>query len=158
MKSKSFFALLLAVCAFLCAMVFAQNENIPSEDISKSVYEDISAFVPDIQLLTIFQQKEEELDALGTSRAHFSTIQKTLLKYQDIASVRKEYQEKALTELHTLQSSIKNNQKISTSEMKKLEKDMGILQIEKIQLDAKQKEINELLKKFYQQEYIHDIK
>lgn len=61
-------------------------------------------------------------------------------------------------ELHTLQKNIKNNKTISENEMKKLEKDTSLLEAEKIQLDKKQQETVELLKKFYQQEYIQDIK
>ena len=64
MKSKSFFALLLAVCAFLGAMVFAQDEDMPIEDVPQPIYEDISVFVPDMELLNMFQEKEAELDAL----------------------------------------------------------------------------------------------
>ena len=64
MKSKSFFTLLLAVCAFLGAMVFAQAENILPEVTPQPLREDISVFFPDMQLLSLFQDKEEELDAL----------------------------------------------------------------------------------------------
>jgi len=139
-------------------MVFAQTENLPSDETLPSVQEDISLLIPDTELLGIFQEKEEELDALGASRAHFSTLEKTLLNYQNIASLRKEYQEKALAELHTLQKTIQNNQKISKDEMKKLEKDVIILEAERLQLVEKQKETAELQKKFYQQEYMQEIK
>ena len=88
----------------------------------------------------------------------FTTIEKTLLKYQDIASLRKDYQEKTLDELHTLQKNIKNNQTLSENDKKKLEKDIVILEAEKVQLDKKQQETGELLKRFYQQEYMQDIK
>jgi|GEM_PF-3801982 len=157
MKSKSFFALLLAVYAFLGPMVFSQTEITPTEDIITPVAEDLSALLPDMQLLSIFQKKEEELDALGASRSRFTDIGKTLLEYQNMSSQRRGQQEKALLELHLLQTSIKNNKTTSEREKQKLEKDIASLEAENILLKKKQEETKELLKKFYQQGYIHDV-
>ncbi len=157
MKSKSFFALLLAVYVFFGAMVFSQSEIATTEDSTVAAKEDLSAFIPDMQLLSIFQAKEEELDALGASRSRFTDIGKTLLEYQNMASQKREYQEKALEELHTLQKNIKNNRETSSKEKEKLEKDITTLESENVLLEKKQEETKELLKKFYQQGYIQDI-
>lgn len=157
MKSKSFFALLLAVYAFFGAMVFSQSENDPTEENATSLQLELAPFIPDTNLLSIFQTKEEELDALSAARSRFTNLQNTLLEYQDIASQRREYQEKALVELRTLQQNIKNNKAITEKEQKKLEQDIKTLEAENILLEKKQEETRELLKKFYQQEYIRDI-
>jgi hypothetical protein len=149
MKSKSFFALLLAVYAFFGAMVFSQSENATPD--STSIQEDLSVFLPDIQLLSIFQEKEEELDALGASRSRFTDIARTLIEYQGMASQKREYQEKALVQIHSLQKSIKNNTILSQNEKQKLEQDIITLMTEKGNLEKKQEETQALLKKFYQQ-------
>ncbi len=107
--------------------------------------------------MSLFQTKEEELDALSTARSSFTDIQKTLLQYQNIAANRREYQEKALAELRTLQQNIKNNKIITENEKRKLEKDIEILENEYNLLKQEQEETLALLKKFYQQEYIRDI-
>jgi len=138
-------------------MVFSQTEITPTEDIITPVAEDLSALLPDMQLLSIFQKKEEELDALGASRSRFTDIGKTLLEYQNMSSQRRGQQEKALLELHLLQTSIKNNKTTSEREKQKLEKDIASLEAENILLKKKQEETKELLKKFYQQGYIHDV-
>ncbi|MEI6711279.1 MAG: hypothetical protein WCK88_03490 [bacterium] len=157
MKSKSFFALLLAVYAFFGAMVFSQSETATTKDAAKPTKEDLSTFIPDMQLLSIFQTKEEELDALGASRSRFTDITKTLLGYQNMASQRRFYQEKALEELHTLQNNIKNNKTASEIERRKLEKDITLLGDENFLLEKQQEETKGLLKKYYQQGYIEDV-
>lgn len=138
-------------------MVFSQSENTDTNTTATPIQEDISVFVPDMQLLNIFQEKEEELDALSASRSRFTDIAKTLLEYQRMASQKREYQEKSLSELHTLQQNIKNNKLVSEIERKKLEKDIKTLEWDNIALEKKQQETKELLKKFYQQGYIQDV-
>lgn len=157
MKSKSFFALLLAVYAFFGAMVFSQTEITLEETTENPVQEDFATFFPDINLLHIFQEKEEELDALWASRSRFTDIGKTLLEYQNMASQKREYQEKSLRELRILQKNIKTNKTISESEKQKLEKDISILEAENTLLQKKQEETKALLKKFYQQDYIKEV-
>ena len=136
-------------------MVFSQSESATPG--STSTQEDLSVFLPDIQLLSIFQEKEEELDALGASRSRFTDIARTLIEYQSMASQKREYQEKALSEMHSLQKSIKNNTTLSQNEKQKLEQDIITLMTEKGNLEKKQEETQALLKKFYQQWYIQDM-
>jgi hypothetical protein len=99
MKSKSFFSLLLAVCTFFGAMVFSQSQNEPIKENLTSLELELAPFIPDTNLLSIFQAKEEELDTLSAARSRFTHLEKTLLTYQVITSQRREYQEKALIEL-----------------------------------------------------------
>jgi len=138
-------------------MVFSQSETATTKDAAKPTKEDLSTFIPDMQLLSIFQTKEEELDALGASRSRFTDITKTLLGYQNMASQRRFYQEKALEELHTLQNNIKNNKTASEIERRKLEKDITLLGDENFLLEKQQEETKGLLKKYYQQGYIEDV-
>ncbi len=138
-------------------MVFSQSEITPPDTITPPLHEDLSVFIPDMQLLGIFQTKEEELDALGASRSRFTDITKTLLEYQNISSQKREYQEKSLYELRILQKNIKNNKTASEIEKRKLEKDIATLTSENILLEKKQAETKALLKKFYQQWYFYDL-
>lgn len=138
-------------------MVFSQSENLSTDNTSLSLNEYLTPLVPDMNLLSIFQAKEEELDALGASRSRFTDIEKKLLEYQNIASQRREYQEDALRELRTLQSTIKSNLTATELEKKKLEQDIAILEAENGVLTKKQEETKTLLKKFYQQGYIREV-
>jgi len=138
-------------------MVFSQSENVSTDNTSPSLNEYLVPLVPDMNLLSIFQAKEEELDALGASRSRFTNIEKKLLEYQNIASQRREYQEKALGELRTLQSTIKSNLTATELEKKKLEQDIATLEAENGVLAKKQEETKTLLKKFYQQGYIREV-
>lgn len=138
-------------------MVFSQSETTHLNDSVTPVKEDLSTFIPDMQLLSDFQDKEEELDALGSSRSRFTDINNTLIEYRGIASQRRQSQEKALDELHTLQNTIKNNKTASEIEKRKLENDITLLESENVILAKKQAETKELLKKYYQQGYIQDV-
>ena len=75
-----------------------------------------------------------------------------------MAYQKREYQQKNLLELRTLQKNIKTNKAISETEKRKFEKDIALLESENSLLDKKQQETQELLKKFYQQSYIMDMK
>jgi chromosome segregation ATPase len=128
-----------------------------SEGLNAFNTEELAPLLPDTSILTLFQAKEEELDALGSSRSRFTDIAKTLLKYQDTATEKRKNQEKSLKELHSLQKNIKNFQRTSAQEKQKLEKDISLLESEKDLLTKKQTEITALLKRFYQQVYIQNI-
>ncbi len=138
-------------------MVFSQYNPLSPTAEDTNTSEDISTFIPDIQLLHIFQDKEEELDALSSSRSRFTDIAKTLTEYQNISSKRREQQEKALEELRTLKKNITRNKEISIQEKGKLEKDIATLEIENEILNKKQEETKLLLKRFYQQDYIQEV-
>lgn len=116
---------------------------------------DISFLIPDVNFLTLFQSQEEELDALGASRAHFNTIEQDLLLYNNKTSLQRENQEKSLEELSTLQENIKVNQENAQKEAKKLENDISALETEKNQLEKKQKETEALLKKSKREKLIY---
>jgi len=131
------------------------KNDLPLEHYGLSMQADISFLIPDVNFLTLFQSQEEELDALGASRAHFNTIEQDLLLYNNKTSLQRENQEKSLEELSTLQENIKVNQENAQKEAKKLENDISALETEKNQLEKKQKETEALLKKSKREKLIY---
>lgn len=132
------------------------RSNVSFYNLDLPLQQNIASLVPDMQILTFFQEKSEELDALGVSRAHFATIGSDLLGYTSETTKKKELQEESLKKLRGLQSSIKNSQKATKQEIEKLKNTIDNAEKEVRVLERKKQETQALLKKFYQKKYIYD--
>ena len=132
------------------------RSNVSFRNLDFPIQQDIATLIPDIQILTFFQEQSEELDALSTSRAHFATIETDLLWYTDKNIEKRVSQEESLKKLHNLQNSMKNSQKATEKEIEKLKKTINDSEREVRALERKKQETQALLKKFYQKKYIYD--